>query len=146
MNNDYGQKQMCAFFFVSLWVFTVYGRTFYKRTAGNQTNLILRLFPELQIPVREGLFFLQKRPDRVWVPTNPPNSGYQGPFNLVKQPGREVNHSPTPSGEGKSECSSNSACPVCLNDMKGDNFTILTKYNVGLFTCAKNCCLFQKIF
>jgi len=79
---------------------------------------------EILVGVRE-FFLLQNCPDRLWSPCSLLFDGYQDSFpGRVKQPGREVNHSPPSTVEVKNEWSFTSASPICHCGVDREDFTI----------------------
>ena len=63
-------------------------------------------------------------------PTRPPLSGNQRSFPGIQRPGREVNHSPSPSAEVKNEWSYTSTTPICFHGVNTKNvaFTCTLRY------------------
>ena len=68
-------------------------------------------------------FLLPKYSDHHWIPPSLLFIGYRNPLSGVKRPGREMNHSPTSSAEGKNGWSYTSAPPVCLYGVDWEKFT-----------------------
>jgi len=56
-------------------------------------------------------------------PTEFPIQGYGGSFPGLKRPGREADHTPPSSSEGKNEWIYTSTPTVILHGVKGDKFT-----------------------
>ena len=74
-------------------------------------------------------FSFPKRPERRWGPRSHLCYGHSGSFQGVKQPGREVNHPPPPTAEGKNEWSHNSSFPIRLHGVDRENFTFQYQNN-----------------
>jgi hypothetical protein len=76
-------------------------------------------------------FSLKNRPDRLWGPASSLLSG-QG----VKQPGREVDHSPPFTSEVKNGWGFTFAPPICLHDMQKRLLSVVQQRSIAV--CAVN--------
>ena len=65
----------------------------------------------VRIPARARDISLSKSPDQLWGPPSFLFSGYRGSFPRIKRPGREADHSPSSSADGKNKQSYTSTSP-----------------------------------
>lgn len=78
----------------------------------------------IRVPAGARVFFFSfaKLSDHLWSSFSLLFIGYRNPFLGVKRPGREMNHSPTSSAEGKNGWSY-TFTPVCLCGVDWEKFT-----------------------
>ena len=72
---------------------------------------------------RHEIFSSPKLTRQALGPTEFLSQGYGGSFPGLKRPGREVDHIPPHSSEGKNEWSYTSTSTVILHGVEGDKFT-----------------------
>jgi hypothetical protein len=97
-------------------------------------DIMTRLLAERstnRIPIRGNIFIpTQKLPDRLWGPPTLLLNGHLRSFPGIKQPEREVDHSPPTSTKVKNEWSYTSITPIALHGVDSDNYILLTYFHL----------------